>query len=102
MFFPVVGLGEGGVQGFSRVECRWLWGFAFALPLLPADGAEYEGEWQADVYEGLGTLTLPSGESYVGHWRAGRKDGTGTHVVPGHGGYTYEGEFQADRHSSTS
>lgn len=78
--------------GRSGVSC------SRGAPLWLADGLQYEGQWREDVYDGLGTLALPSGERYTGHWAQGRKEGTGVHEVPGDGGYTYEGDFRDDRH----
>ena len=56
---------------------------------------KYRGEISDGKPNGLGTLTLPSGENYVGEWKDGKRNGQGTHLSPD--GKKYEGEWKDDK-----
>ena len=59
-----------------------------------ADGSRYDGEWEANVQHGSGTLDA-AGVAYSGEWRAGRRHGKGKLQLFGR--YVYQGEWRNDR-----
>lgn len=65
-----------------------------ASPGVPA-GASYEGQAQARVPHGYGTMLYPDGSKYNGEWTLGRRNGQGT--LTGADGSRYVGEWSNDR-----
>ena len=53
---------------------------------------EYIGEFKNGVFDGHGTITLPSTEKYVGQFKNGLPDGQGTYIF--HGGKKYVGNMK--------
>ena len=60
-----------------------------------SDGTMYEGVFESALPHGEGRLTWPSGAMYEGPFQAGEMSGTGMMTWPS--GATYEGNFTADR-----
>ncbi len=77
--------GRGAVQWFTRgergslVEGEYRWGRVEGrVAVVSADGAKYEGGWNADQRSGRGVQTWPNGNRYEGLWADNRAEGQGT------------------------
>ncbi len=63
--------------------------------LVPANGDQYEGGWQAGLRHGQGVCVYPNGDRYEGGWQAGERHGQGVDVSSS--GSRYEGQWQAGK-----